>query len=255
MTMSKALDKLSKDQNSLDVERRLMNAAIARLGRVETKHGAAGRLIFGLDLTGSREASLTHARIATAAMFDTIKAVGAVAVKLVYYRGTNECRASKWHDDPGALSESMRLLSCESGYTQIARLLRMSLAETEKVNAVVFVGDHCEDDHDELLDLARSFGKRSMPLFIFHECADHDKRSLKAKPVFRRMAEASGGVYVEFRPDSGEVLREVLLSVAAFTAGGAEAVKQVGRAITPEARQLRSRLLLGPAGGGLDGRK
>jgi hypothetical protein len=62
------------------------------------------------------------------------------------------------------------------------------------------------------------------------------------------MAEISGGVYVEFKPDSGAVLREVLSSVAAFAAGGSEAVKQVGRAVTPEARQLQNRLLLGPAG-------
>ena len=244
--MSNAPEKWRNEENALDVERRLMNEALAKLGRADMKR-KAGRLIFGLDLTSSREASLRHARIATAAMFDTIKTVGAVAVKLVYYRG-NECRASEWHDDAAVVSRAMLRLSCEAGYTQIARLLRVALKEQERVSGVVFVGDHCEDDHDELLGLARTLGKRSMPLFIFHECADHDERSLQAKPLFRRMAEISGGVYVEFNPDSGTVLREVLSSVAAFAAGGSEAVKQVGHAVTPEARQLQARLLLGPAG-------
>jgi hypothetical protein len=243
--MSNVPEKWSKEEKALDVERRLMNEALAKLGKVEMKRGA-GRLIFGLDLTSSREASLRHARIATAAMFDTIQAIGAVAVKLVYYRG-NECRASEWHDDAAVVGRAMLRLSCEAGYTQIARLLRLALKEREKLSGVVFVGDHCEDDHDELLGLARTLGQCSTPLFMFHECTDNDERSLQAKPLFRRMAEVSGGVYVEFKPDSGAVLREVLSSVAAFAAGGADAVKQVGRAATPEARQLQARLLLGPA--------
>jgi len=115
------------------------------------------------------------------------------------------------------------------------------------VSGVVFVGDHCEEKPGELLALAATLGQRSMPLFVFHECADHDRGSLHAKPVFKRMAEASGGVYVEFKPDSGAVLREILSSVAAFTAEGHEGVKQVGRAATPEGRQLQGRLLVGPA--------
>jgi hypothetical protein len=145
------------------------------------------------------------------------------------------------------LSESIRRLCCETGETQIARLLRVALGEREKVSGVVFVGDHCEEKPGELLALAAPLGQRSMPLFVFHECADHDRGSLQAKPVFKRMAEARGGVYVEFKPDSGAVLREMLSSVAAFTAAGHEGVKQVGRAATPEGRQLQGRLLVGPA--------
>jgi hypothetical protein len=224
-----------------------MNEALARLGAVEIRtRRAAGHLIFGLDLTGSREASLCHARIATAAMFDTIKAIGKVAVKLIYYRGTNECRESRWHDNPAALSQSMLTLSCETGQTQIARLLRLALAEKEKLSGVLFVGDHCEDDADELLGLAQALGTKSIPLFVFHECADNDKRSLAAKPIFRSMANASGGVYVEFKPDSGAVLREMLTNVAAFSAAGVEGVRQIALAETPEARQLQGHLRLLP---------
>jgi len=228
------------------VERRLMNEALARLGPVDLNIGAgrAGRLIFGLDLTGSRAQSLKRARIATAAMFDTIKTMGKLAVKLIYFRGANELRASAWHDDPAVLSESMRQLSCRTGETQIARLLRAVLAETERISGVVFVGDHCEDDPGEVVALAESLGKRSMPLFLFHEIADHDGRSLEARPVFERMAEVSGGVYVEFRPDSGAVLHEMLANVAALAAAGLEGVKQVALIKTPEARQLQTRLLL-----------
>ena len=123
---------------ALDRQWRLMNEALARLDRANLKQvSGAGRLIFALDLTGSREHSLYQARIATAAMFDTIKAIGAVAVKLIYYRGSRECRASPWHDDPGILSQSMRRLSCETGETQIARVLRLVTAEKEKISGGV----------------------------------------------------------------------------------------------------------------------
>jgi hypothetical protein len=118
--MNNSLEKQTTDM-SLSVERRLMNEALARLDQIGLKRAdpvRSGRLIFGLDLTGSRTASLKSARQATAAMFDTIKAIGSIAVKLIYYRG-DECRASKWHDDPHVISESMRRLSCEVGMTQI----------------------------------------------------------------------------------------------------------------------------------------
>jgi hypothetical protein len=249
--MKNTLVKWRNDEKALDTERRLMNEALERLQRAEWKLNVdrpCGRLIFGLDLTGSREPGLHHARIATAAMFDTIKAIGAVDVKLIYYRGRSECRASIWHNDPALVSRSMLALSCESGETQIARLLRAALAEEKKISGVVFVGDHCEDNRPELRSLAQTFGERSIPLFIFHECADDDERSLQAKPVFKRMADASGGVYVEFRPDSGIVLREMLSNVAALAAAGREGVKQVPLPTTPEARQLQERLLLLPSG-------
>jgi len=137
-----------------------------------------------------------------------------------------------------------------TGETQIARVLRLVLAETKIVSGLVFVLDHCEDDPGELSELAAMLGQRSIPLFVFHECADHDERSLKAKPVFKRMADASGGVYAEFKPDiparcfgkcsrmSGRSRRLVPRALTASR-----------RRKTPEARALqgRLRLLLGPA--------
>src|ERR1700678_2991224 len=101
--MMSGLDKW-RGNDALSVERRLMNEALAKLGETPAlpKARSHGRLLFGLDLTGSREPSLRNARIATAAMFDALKTIGVIAVKLIYYRGNNECRASAWHDDPRA---------------------------------------------------------------------------------------------------------------------------------------------------------
>ncbi len=240
---------------SLDDEWGRMNQALAKIGlasvparqqRSPAPVMREARLIVGLDLTGSREASLKHARVATAAMFDAIKSFGSVVVQLAYYRGITECKASRWHRDPAILSDAMRKLACEAGNTQIARLMQMALKEKEKLSGLVFVGDHCEDDQDQLIAPAKEFGRRNMPLWIFHECSDENDRALFAKPIFKNMAAVSGGIYVEFKPDSGAVLREVLASIAAFSTAGAEGLKQVEAVRTPEARQLQARLMLGP---------
>jgi hypothetical protein len=232
---------------SLDEEWRSMNAALKRLGGVmrPLQARSVARLIVALDLTGSRAESLKQAQKATAAMFEAIKSIGAVAVKLVYFRGSCECKAGAWHDDAGIVSRSMLSLSCKTGETQIARVLRLALAEKESVSGLVFIGDHCEDDAGELLALADTLGGRSLPLFIFHEIVDHDSRALDARPLFEQMAKRSGGVYVEFKPDSGAVLKELLANVAAFSASGAEGVGRMALPATSEARQLQSRLMLG----------
>jgi hypothetical protein len=222
----------------------LMETALAKLKQASKLTTARGRLIFGLDLTGSREATLYKARTATAAMFEAIRVLGSISVKLVYYRGDRECRAGKWHDDAGVLDQHMRRLSCETGYTQIARVLRFVLAEQEPISALVFVGDHFEETPEDVIALASMLGAKTTPIYIFHESSDSDQRAIAAKPVFKRLAEVSGGMYCEFKSDSGDVLRELLTHVAAFSAGGRAGVRLLDGPKTPEGQKLHGQLLL-----------
>jgi hypothetical protein len=230
----------------LDDEWRLMNVALARLGQVEAKRATldarrSARLIVGLDLTGSRHAGLRQARLATSAMFATMKAIGAVSVKLAYFRGT-DCKAGEWKDDPAVVDRLMLRLSTETGTTQIARLLRLVLSEKEKLSGFVFIGDHCEESEDELAGLAQALGQKGIPIFLFHECADNDATSLQTKPIFKRLTALSNGVYSAFRSDSGAVVRELLSTVAALSAMGHEGLKQVGQPLTAEGRYLQKGL-------------
>jgi len=249
--MSFGLDKIRKEEKALDVERDLMNKALARLGGADKKPEIAvttntrrqGRLIFGLDLTSSRQTTLDRAREATSAMFETIRDMGGIAVKLIYFRGMWECRESKWYDDPAPLSRSMFDLSCRAGGTQIARLLHRALEEDKAYSGVVYIGDSCEEHEDELLALARKFGRKSIPLFMFHERPIGGEA--EARAVFEKMAELSGGAYVDFKMDSAVVLRELLSCIAAFSAAGRKGVEQVAMPTTAAARQLRSYLALG----------
>jgi hypothetical protein len=245
------LQRWKKEDVALDVERQKMDEALARLNAVGSQTMIAqhaGRLIFALDLTGSREPTIARARVATAMMFDAVRSIGRLAVKLAYFRGMDECKASSWHENPEILCKSMLRLSCETGVTQIARVLRMALSEGDGVSAVVFVGDHCEEKPTDLRALAKVLGERSIPIYIFHECSDFDWRARRAKPVFKSMAEASGGIYSEFKTDSGAILQEMLTSVAAFSAAGVEGIEHMALPKTPEARSLRSKMLLGAGG-------
>src|SRR6202045_2501797 len=58
--------------------------------------GGRGRLIFALDATASRQPSWDRACRIQGEMFEATAALGGLDVKLVYYRGFNECKASRW---------------------------------------------------------------------------------------------------------------------------------------------------------------
>lgn len=246
--MSSWLEKWRGDEVGQSLERQRMQQALARLETVSLSRTVnrepAASLAFILDLTASRDETLPLAREATTGMFGAVKEIGEIAVKMFYFRGYNECKAGRWEDDPEVVSRSMQRLSCSGGNTQIVRALNSVLADARKPSAVVYIGDHCEDDPTKITALALEFGERRIPVFVFHECRDGDRKCQKAQPTFRRLAELSGGAYSEFRLDSGDAMRELLANVAAFSAAGAEGLKQVPAPQTSAGRQLQERLLL-----------
>ncbi|PJN93458.1 phage major capsid protein, partial [Amaricoccus sp. HAR-UPW-R2A-40] len=80
----------------------------------------AGRLIFALDATMSRQPTWDLACQLQAEMFRAAGRVGGLSVQLVYYRGNGEAKASAWAADATALARSMAAISCHGGLTQIA---------------------------------------------------------------------------------------------------------------------------------------
>ena len=159
-----------------------------------------GRLIFAMDATMSRQPSWDLALELQADMFKAVKAVGGLDVQLVYFRGYNECRASKWVGDPDALARH------ESA--------------AAKVNALVYVGDAMEEVVDRLAGLAGELGMIGTPVFVFQEGRDS-----KAERAFREIARLSRGAYAPFDAGSARQLRELLTAVAVYAAGGRKALK------------------------------
>src|SRR2546430_15441150 len=93
--------------------------------------GARGRLIFALDATASREPSWDRACRIQGEMFEATAALGGLDVKLVYYRGFNECKASRWMSNAAELHRAMRAVSCIGGETQIERVLAHARSEEQ----------------------------------------------------------------------------------------------------------------------------
>ncbi len=184
-----------------------------------------GRLIFALDATASRAPTWDRAAKLQGEMFEAAAGLGGLEVQLVFYRGFDECKASRWLAAASELHRVMRSVSCVGGETQIGRVLTHAAKEARagKVNALVFVGDAMEEKVDRLCRLAGELGLLGVPLFIFHEGRDPGAAS-----AFRQMARLSRGAYCPFDAGSAEQLRQLLGAVAAYAAGGPVALADYG---------------------------
>ena len=113
---------------------------------------ARGRLIFALDATMSRQPTWDLAQALQAKMFQAAAGLGGLEVQLVYFRGFNECRASKFVSGGQGLAELMSRIEVRGGETQIRKVLAHARNEAKraKVGALVFVGDAMEESPDEL---------------------------------------------------------------------------------------------------------
>jgi len=188
--------------------------------------GVRGRLVFAMDATASREPTWDRASHLQAEMFKETEALGGLEVQLIYYRGFGECKASPWVVNSGELLRFMSSVFCLAGRTQIGKVLKRAIKETEqkKVSALVFVGDAMEEDIDHLGHMAGELGLLGVPCFMFHEGADTVSRR-----AFQQIARLSGGAFCNFDAGSAKQLRELLSAVAVFAAGGRPALADYSR--------------------------
>jgi hypothetical protein len=197
--------------------------------------GASGRLIFALDATLSRQPTWDMACHLQADMFKEAASVGRLAMRLIYYRGFNECRATGWITDTTKLAALMGRIDCVGGHTQIGKVLADARrdASASGVRALVFVGDAMEENIDDLCARAGELGLLKVPCFMFQE--GHDP---EAERAFREIARLTGGAWCRFDPGSAAQLRELLRAAAAYAAGGREALKRLSSASQEATRLL-----------------
>lgn len=191
-----------------------------------------GRLIFALDATMSRQPTWDLACHLQAGLFDAARDAGGLDVKLAYFRGQTEARASRWVSDAAALKSVMSRIDCRGGLTQIGRLLDHAAAEARKapLAAFVYVGDTMEEDVDRLCAKAGDMAMHNTRAFMFLE--GHNPA---AETAYREIARITGGVFLRFDPAAAGKLRALLGAIAAYAAGGRTALEAAG---SREARQL-----------------
>jgi hypothetical protein len=189
--------------------------------------GARGRVLFAMDATASREPTWDQAAQIQSSMFADTAALGGIEVQLCYYRGFRELEHSGWIGETGTLLQRMNRVSCAAGLTQIARVLdhAIAVAESGRLDALVFVGDCMEEDRDALAGRAGRLGLLGVPAFVFQEGRDP-----AAERSFKEIARLSGGAWAPFDLNSPQVLRDLLAAVAVFAAGGRKALTRYGEA-------------------------
>ncbi|MGY4479706.1 VWA domain-containing protein [Bradyrhizobium sp. USDA 3364] len=212
-------------------------AAFVAKARAMSPHraGARGRLVFALDATMSRQPTWDMACTLQADMFREAGALGSLDIRLVYYRGFHECRATGWISDSAQLARLMSKIDCQGGNTQIAKVLSETRREAvaSGVRALVFVGDAMEESADELCAKAGELGLLKVPVFMFQEGAD-----ATAEQTFREIARLTGGAWCRFDPGAAAQLRELLRAAAAYAAGGREALLQLAKTTSGAARLI-----------------
>ena len=212
-------------------------AAFVAKARAMSPHssGARGRLVFALDATMSRQPTWDMACALQADMFREAASLGSLDIRLVYYRGLNECRATGWISDSSQLAKLMGKIDCQGGNTQIGKVLSEARREAvaSAVRAVVFVGDAMEESVDDLCARAGELGLLKVPVFMFQE--GHDP---VAEQAFREIARLTGGAWCRFDPGAAAQLRELLRAVAAYAAGGRAALLALSKTASGAAKLI-----------------
>ncbi len=188
--------------------------------------GRSGKLVFVMDATASRAGTWDMASKLQGEMFAKSSAVGSLDLQLVFFRGYNECRSTRWLSNPMDLLRLMSKVSCLAGQTQLERVLKHTIAEarTTEVDALVYVGDSMEEDLDTLGALAGELKLHGVPMFIFQE--GHD---VIASGAFRQLAVISGGAHCTLDHNSPQQLGQLLNAAAVYAAGGRGALDEHAR--------------------------
>ncbi|KMO18576.1 hypothetical protein [Methylobacterium platani] len=218
-----------------------IDAFLETARRVAAPAGDAPRLIFALDATMSRQPSWDLACGVQAGMFEATARLGGLAVQLVYFRGLDECRASRFVADARALTGLMRGVACRGGRTQIGRVLRHARNEAGRgpVKALVLVGDAIEESLDDLCAVAGELGLLGLPAFCFHEGPDP-----AVAQGFAEVARLSGGAAARFDFSAPGVLAALLRAAAIYASRGLDGLR-----LAAHEDAAARRLLAGMTGG------
>jgi hypothetical protein len=214
---SKLTTKSSKQDAGSDIAAFLQKARALQ----STIGKRRGRLIFGLDVTASRQPTWDLAADLQAEMF---REVSGLDVQLVYYRGLDQCRASGWVSNGDRLANLMTKITCQAGRTQIGKVLAHARRESEKatVHGLAFIGDAMEENVDELKATAGELGRLGVKTFMFQEGTNAE-----VEHAFREICKLTGGAYSRFDAGAPRQLAELLRAVAAYAVGGVEALSNL----------------------------
>lgn len=234
--MGKVSGQLSNQNNSQAVSEFLDK--VEKMPKLR-ESGRTGKLIFAMDATASRAGTWDMACKLQGDMFAKSSTVGSLELQLVFFRGYNECKSTRWLSNPMDMLRLMSKVSCLAGRTQIERVLKHAVKEAKsgEVDALVYVGDCMEEKLDDLGALAGELKLHGVPIFIFQE--GHD---VIASTAFGQLATISGGAHCTLDHDSPQQLGQLLNAAAVYAAGGRDALSEHARLTGGMAGKLLNQL-------------
>ncbi|MBU0800486.1 MAG: VWA domain-containing protein, partial [Alphaproteobacteria bacterium] len=79
-----------------------------------TDYKGGGAIGYIIDATGSRQSTWAQAQTIQRTMFDNVKSMGAMQLRLIHFGG-GELKDLGWKQDPAAVASAMSAVECESG--------------------------------------------------------------------------------------------------------------------------------------------
>jgi hypothetical protein len=193
------------------------------------------RVVIEIDATSSmgeylpeRKLTLAAARAVVCPIFEKLGPGG--LAQFVYFRGADECKASKWFSDPEAMARAMTAVEHRGGWTQHNRVLEYVIREAEKhpIHELLLLTDAFErrlprrPDGDVLEDaIVQAAQLRALGVNItigykgsIRSCP-LDRAGPEAEQDLAAIAKSNGGTCFLFNPKKAAAAAQRLAEVAA----------------------------------------
>ena len=184
-----------------------------------------GKLVFGVDATGSRSVEWDAARRLTDTLFKALP--GELDVALAVHGGGKLHTFTPFLSDAGSLRKIAAAIKCRVGGT---RLLDILGAVPQGVGVVVYIGDSFEESRADAMRLADALKAQGTRVIILFDGGDGDNegvfRDRSTGDVFAEIAARTDGAVLPFDIPALGKLRDLLAAVAVLAVGGMELLEQ-----------------------------
>jgi hypothetical protein len=182
------------------------------------------RLVFGIDMTASRQPSIEPAKRLQDVLLRTLP--GKLEVALAAHGGEEVHTFTPFTSNPERLRDLAAGLRCRGGKTQLLEILRRALKQ-RGVRCVVYVGDMFEESSSAAAEIAGELAERDIRVIVLHDTSLRNESGAAgsydaAGAVFGMLAERTDGAVLPFDISALEELAKLLEAVAVLAVGGTE---------------------------------
>jgi hypothetical protein len=182
----------------------------------------SGNIGFLFDATASRSDVWCEAQDIISNMFRSIGSGTGISMRMVEYGSQGDIVDHAWQNNVDSMCESIKNVECRGGITQINECLNKFVSDHagRLPSAIIFVGDHYEEDESELEASINLMKDNNIKVFTFLDSEDSG-----AESVFRRLAEQTGGKFAKFGKEMP--LKDLCEAVALLATGGSAALARL----------------------------